>query len=126
VEKALMKHVELRDLDVSRIGLGAMGMSFGYTGAGSDDAESIRTIHRALELGVTFLDTTPAQVAIAWLLSKGDDIAPIPGTKRVSRVEENAAADGLELTAEQVAELDSLTPPAGDHHDEAQMQMIGR
>jgi aryl-alcohol dehydrogenase-like predicted oxidoreductase len=52
-----MKHVMLRDLDVSRIGLGAMGMSFGYTGAGSDDAESIRTIHRALELGVTFIDT---------------------------------------------------------------------
>jgi aryl-alcohol dehydrogenase-like predicted oxidoreductase len=43
-----MKHVKLRDLEVSRIGLGAMGMSFGYTGASSDDAESIRTIHRAL------------------------------------------------------------------------------
>ena len=52
-----MKHIKLRDLDVSRIGLGAMGMSFGYTGAGSDDDESIRTIHRALELGVTFIDT---------------------------------------------------------------------
>jgi aryl-alcohol dehydrogenase-like predicted oxidoreductase len=54
---APMKHIKLRDLDISRIGLGAMGMSFGYTGAGSDDAESIRTIHRALELGVTFIDT---------------------------------------------------------------------
>jgi aryl-alcohol dehydrogenase-like predicted oxidoreductase len=52
-----MKHIKLRELDVSRIGLGAMGMSFGYTGAGGDDAESIRTIHRALELGVTFIDT---------------------------------------------------------------------
>jgi aryl-alcohol dehydrogenase-like predicted oxidoreductase len=52
-----VKHINLRDLEVSRIGLGAMGMSFGYTGAGSDDAESIRTIHRALELGVTFIDT---------------------------------------------------------------------
>ena len=52
-----MKYIELRDLTVSRIGLGAMGMSHGYTGAGSDDAESIRTIHRALDLGVTFLDT---------------------------------------------------------------------
>lgn len=52
-----MKHINLGDLDVSRIGLGAMGMSFGYTGAGSDDAESIRTIHRALDLGVTFIDT---------------------------------------------------------------------
>jgi aryl-alcohol dehydrogenase-like predicted oxidoreductase len=52
-----VKHIKLRKLDVSRIGLGAMGMSTAYTGAGSDDAESIRTIHRALELGVTLLDT---------------------------------------------------------------------
>jgi aryl-alcohol dehydrogenase-like predicted oxidoreductase len=48
---------------------------------------------------------TPAQVAIAWLLSQGDDIAPIPGTKRVHRVEENTAADALELTAEQLAKI---------------------
>ncbi|MCK9904471.1 aldo/keto reductase [Frankia sp. Cpl3] len=321
-----MRHVRLSKLDVSRIGLGAMGMSFGYTGAGSDDEESIRTIHRALELGVTFVDTaevygpftneelvgralkgrrdgvvlatkfgmishtgrtgldsspaniraavegslrrlgtdyidlyyqhrvdprtpiedtvgalsqlvsegkirhvglseagvstirrahavhpitalqseyslwtrdpepavlpllrelsigfvpysplghgfltghlrsvdqlddsdwrrtnprftgenfqrnlriadevaavateagaTPAQVAIAWLLAKGDDIAPIPGTRRVARVEENTAADSLTLTPEQIEQLDRLTPPAGDHHNEEQMQMI--
>jgi len=53
----VMKHITLRDLDVSRIGLGAMGMSHGYTGSGTDDEESVRTIHRALELGVTFIDT---------------------------------------------------------------------
>jgi len=52
-----MRHITLGDLEVSRIGLGCMGMSHGYTGAGSDDAESVRTIHRALELGVTLLDT---------------------------------------------------------------------
>jgi aryl-alcohol dehydrogenase-like predicted oxidoreductase len=325
-----MKHIKLGNLDVSRIGLGAMGMSFGYTGAGSDDAESIRTIHRALELGVTFIDTaevygpyvneelvgqalkgrrdevvvatkfglishtgrgsgaldstpanirtavdgslrrlgtdyidlyyqhrvdpdtpiedtvgaiaglitegkvrhiglseagantirrahavhpvtalqseyslwtrdpengvlsatrelgigfvpysplghgfltgqlrstdqlahddwrktnprftgenfqrnlriadeveaiakevgaTPAQVAIAWLLAQGDDIAPIPGTKRVPRVEENVAAEGIELTAEQIGKLNNLTPPAGDSHNEEQMQVIER
>jgi aryl-alcohol dehydrogenase-like predicted oxidoreductase len=325
-----MRHIKLRDLDVSHIGLGAMGMSSAYTGAGSDDAESIRTIHRAIDLGVTFIDTaeiygpftneelvgralkgrrdqvvlatkfglvshagggpwhpdsspanirvavegslkrldtdridlyyqhrvdrntpiedtvgaladlvaegkvrhiglseawvdtirrahavhpitalqseyslwtrdpepeilpllrelgigfvpysplgrgfltgqirstadfddtdsrktnprftgenfqrnlhsadevaaiaaeagaTPAQVAIAWLLVKGDDIAPIPGTKRVARVEENAAADGVELTPEQIARLDNLTPPLGDHHNEAQMRLIER
>ncbi len=46
------------------------------------------------------LDASPAQVALAWLLAQGDDIAPIPGTKRVSRVEENTAADGIELSAE--------------------------
>ena len=324
-----MKYIKLRDLEVSRIGLGAMGMSAAYTGAGADDAESIRTIHRALDLGVTLLDTaeiygpftneelvgraikgrrhqvvlatkfgwishtgrgpgldsspanvrlalegslkrlgadyvdlyyqhrvdpdtpieetvgalaelvregkvrhvglseawvtnirrahsthpitalqseyslwtrdpepevlpllrelgigfvpysplghgfltgtvrsiedlddsdwrktnprftgenfqrnlriadevraiaeeagaTPAQVALAWLLAKGDDIAPIPGTKRVSRVEENVAADSLELSPEQIARLDSLPPAAGEHHNEQQMRMLDR
>jgi aryl-alcohol dehydrogenase-like predicted oxidoreductase len=324
-----MKHATLGDLDVSRIGLGAMGMSHGFTGAGSDDAESIRTIHRAIDLGVTFIDTaeiygpytneelvglalkdrrdevvlatkfglvshagggawnpdsspanvrtavegslrrlgtdridlyyqhrvdpntpiedtvgalaelvtegkirhlglseagidtirrahavhpitalqseyslwtrdpeaaalpllrelgigfvpysplgkgfltgairsteqfdasdfrasnprftggnfehnlaivdeveaiaaevgaTPAQVAIAWLLAQGDDIAPIPGTKRVARVEENTAADAVVLTSEQVDKLTKLPPAAGEHHNEAQMKMIG-
>src|SRR5689334_112766 len=52
-----MKHITLGDLDVARIGLGAMGMSAAYTGAGTDDEESIRTIHRALDLGVTLVDT---------------------------------------------------------------------
>jgi aryl-alcohol dehydrogenase-like predicted oxidoreductase len=52
-----MKNALLGNLEVSRIGLGAMGMSHGYTGAGSDDDESIRTIHRALDLGVNFIDT---------------------------------------------------------------------
>jgi aryl-alcohol dehydrogenase-like predicted oxidoreductase len=289
-----VKHIKLRELDVSRIGLGAMGMSHAYTGAGSDDAESIRTIHRALDLGVTLLDTaeiygpftneelvgraikgrrdqvvvatkfgmishagggpgvldsspanirtavegslrrlgtdhidlyyqhrvdpntpiedtvgalaelvaqgkighiglseagvatirrahavhpitapqseyslwtrdpepeilpllrelaigenfqrnlrvadqveaiaaevgaTPAQIALAWLLAKGDDIAPIPGTRRVARVEENIAADGIQLTAEQIDTLNNLTPAAGDHHNEEQMRMIDR
>lgn len=325
-----MQQIKLGNLDVSRIGLGAMGMSFGYTGAGSDDAESIRTIHRALDLGVTFIDTaeiygpyineelvgqavkgrrnevvlatkfglvshatgdvhvpdsrpanirtavegslrrlgtdhidlyyqhrvdpntpiedtvgtlaelvtegkighiglsaagvdtirrahavhpitalqseyslwtrdpkpevlpllrqlgiglvpfsplghgfltgtirstddfaaddwratnprftgenfqrnlriadevtdianevgaTPAQVALAWLLAQGNDIAPIPGTKRVSRLEENIAADGLELSTELITKLDNLTPPAGEHHDEEQMRLIER
>lgn len=324
-----MKHVRLRDLDVARIGLGAMGMSHAYTGAGTDDAESIRTIHRAIDLGVTLIDTaeiygpyvneelvgralkdrrdevvlatkfglvshagagpwnldsspanirtavegslqrlgtdridlyyqhrvdpdtpiedtvgalaelvaegkiryiglseagvstikranavhpitalqseyslwtrdpeaqvlpllrelgigfvpysplghgfltgtirstdqfdkddfratnprftgenfrknlaiadevaviagevgaTPAQVAIAWLLAKGDDIAPIPGTRRVTRLEENVGADAIELSAEQLTKLDNLTPASGAHHNEAQMQMIG-
>ncbi|MEV7341892.1 aldo/keto reductase [Streptomyces sp. NPDC093544] len=325
-----MRYIKLRDLEVSRIGLGAMGMSFGYTGSGTDEAESLRTLHRALELGVTLIDTaeiygpyaneelvgralkgrrdqvvlatkfglvshagegpsnldsspanirtavegsltrlgtdhidlyyqhrvdpntpieetagavgelvaegkvrafglseagpdtirrahavhpvtavqseyslwtrgveervlpvlrelniglvpfsplgrgfltgtirsadqfdesdfrngnprftgenfqrnlriadevqavatgagaTPAQVALAWLLAQGDDIAPIPGTKRVSRVEENTAADGVELTTEQIDKLNSLPPAAGETHSEAQRRMLER
>ena len=69
---------------------------------------------------------TPAQVALAWLLAKGDDIVPIPGTKHVSRVEENTAAADLTLTADQTATLDQLTPAEGGHHTDAQMQMIER
>ena len=61
-----------------------------------------------------------------WLLAQGDDIAPIPGTKRVSRVEENVASDGVELTADQLDKLNKLTPPSGDHHNEQQMAMIDR
>jgi aryl-alcohol dehydrogenase-like predicted oxidoreductase len=52
-----MKHISLNGLDVSRIGLGTMAMSGYYLDPDSSDAESIRTIHRALELGVTHIDT---------------------------------------------------------------------
>ena len=69
---------------------------------------------------------TPAQVALAWLLAQGDGIAPIPGTKRVSRLEENVAADDVQLTAAQLAKLDQITPPAGEHHSEAQMRLLDR
>lgn len=59
---------------------------------------------------------TPAQVALAWILSHGEGIAPIPGTKRVSRLEENVAADALTLSAEQLAALSALPAPAGDRY----------
>jgi aryl-alcohol dehydrogenase-like predicted oxidoreductase len=82
-------------------------------------AEEVRQI--ADEAGVT-----PAQVALAWLLAKGDDIVPIPGTKRVSRLEENVAADDVRLTEVQLAKLTKVSPPAGEHHNEAQMRMLDR
>ena len=69
---------------------------------------------------------TPAQVALAWLLAQGDDIAPIPGTKRVARVEENTAADRIELSAEQVERLNNLTPATGERHEKAVMNLIDR
>jgi aryl-alcohol dehydrogenase-like predicted oxidoreductase len=82
-------------------------------------ADQVRAV--ADEVGAT-----PAQVALAWLLAKGEDIVPIPGTKRVSRVEENTAAADLTLTPGQIATLDRLAPAEGGHHNDAQMQMIER
>jgi len=70
------------------------------------------------------LDATPAQVALAWLLAQGDDIAPIPGTRRVARVEENTAADGIELSADQIDRLNRLTPAAGARHNQVSMAAI--
>jgi len=81
--------------------------------------EEVRAV--AAEVGAT-----PAQIALAWVLAQGDDIAPIPGTKRVSRVEENAAADGIVLSSAQTAKLTNITPAVGDHHNEREMQMIER
>ncbi len=69
---------------------------------------------------------TPAQVALAWLLAQGNDIAPIPGTKRVARVEENSAADGIALSASQIGRLNQLAPAAGERHDEGNMAVIDR
>jgi aryl-alcohol dehydrogenase-like predicted oxidoreductase len=92
---------------------------------GENFQRNLRTVDEvkaiAAEVGVT-----PAQVALAWVLAQGDDIAPIPGTKRVSRVEENCAADDVVLTPDQISKLDAVTPAAGDHHSEQQMQMIER
>ena len=72
------------------------------------------------------LDATTAQIALAWLLAQGDDIAPIPGTKRVSRVEENTAADGVALNGAQVQRLNNLAPATGERHDEANMSVTDR
>ena len=69
---------------------------------------------------------TPAQVALAWLLAQGEGVVPIPGTRRVGRVEENAAADQVSLTSEQVRRLTDLPPAVGGHHTDEQMTMIER
>jgi aryl-alcohol dehydrogenase-like predicted oxidoreductase len=75
------------------------------------------------------MESALAFLALAWLLARGNDIAPVPGTKGVSRVDENTAADSIELTAEQISTLKDLTPglrASGDHHEEADMRLIGR
>ncbi len=58
----------------------------------------------------------PGQVALAWLLSRGDDLAPIPGTRRVENLEQNVAAADLDLSPEQLARLDAVAAPVGDRY----------
>jgi aryl-alcohol dehydrogenase-like predicted oxidoreductase len=72
------------------------------------------------------IGATPAQTALAWILSRGEDIAPIPGTRRIARVEENTAAADIELSADQLQRLNALEPAAGARHDEANMASIDR
>jgi aryl-alcohol dehydrogenase-like predicted oxidoreductase len=64
------------------------------------------------------LEATPGQVALAWLLAQGTDIAPIPGTKQVRYLEENVAADGLVLSPEQLTQLDAVAAPVGDRYED--------
>ncbi|MEV6156851.1 aldo/keto reductase [Nonomuraea sp. NPDC052129] len=92
---------------------------------GENFQRNLRIVDEVQAIGAE-IGATPAQTALAWLLTRGDDIAPIPGTRRVSRVEENTAADGIELSAAQLDRLNNLTPAEGERHDEANMASIDR
>lgn len=92
---------------------------------GENFQRNLRIVDEVQAIGAE-IGATPAQTALAWLLTRGDDIAPIPGTRRISRVEENTAADGIELSAAQLDRLNNLTPAAGERHDEANMATIDR
>jgi aryl-alcohol dehydrogenase-like predicted oxidoreductase len=68
---------------------------------------------------------TPAQLAIAWVLARGDDLVPIPGTKRCLYLEQNAGAVDVELTEHELARIDAELPePAGERYDEAGMASV--
>ena len=70
---------------------------------------------------------TPAQLALAWVLSQGEDIVPIPGTKRRARLEENAAAVDVVLNDDELREIaDALPEAAGQRYPEAMMQSVNR
>jgi aryl-alcohol dehydrogenase-like predicted oxidoreductase len=72
---------------------------------------------------------TPGQLALAWLLRQGDDIVPIPGTKRRERLEENAAATDVTLTDEDLRRIEEAIPRgsvAGERYAEQQMRAINR
>ena len=92
---------------------------------GENFAHNLRAVDEVTSLAAE-IGATPAQVALAWVLAQGDDVVPIPGTKRVARLEENLGADEVNLTSEQLARLASVTPPAGEHHNVEQMLMIER
>jgi aryl-alcohol dehydrogenase-like predicted oxidoreductase len=73
--------------------------------------------------------STPGQLALAWLLHKGDDVVPIPGTKRRSNLEENVAAAAISLSEAEVRELDAALPPglvAGPRYDAERMKTVDR
>ena len=101
-------------------------------------ASSIATLHRAIELVVTLLDTadvaskhgaTSGQIALAWLLHKGPDVVPIPGTKRRRYLEENAGAAAILLSPGDMQELDAALAAdkiAGPRYGTAMMAMIDR
>jgi aryl-alcohol dehydrogenase-like predicted oxidoreductase len=72
-------------------------------------------------------DVTPSQLALAWVLNRGDDIVPIPGTKRRRYLEENVAATDIELTEEETEQIASALPePSGMRYTEEMMRSVGR
>jgi aryl-alcohol dehydrogenase-like predicted oxidoreductase len=72
---------------------------------------------------------TPAQLALAWVLAQGDDIVPIPGSKHRERLDENAAAANVQLTAEELRQIDELVPAgiaAGTRYAEGGMKTVNK
>jgi aryl-alcohol dehydrogenase-like predicted oxidoreductase len=70
---------------------------------------------------------TPAQLALAWVLAQGEDIVPIPGTKRRARLEENAAAVDVELSDDELREIaDALPEASGERYPEQSMATLDR
>jgi aryl-alcohol dehydrogenase-like predicted oxidoreductase len=76
---------------------------------GDNFAKNLAVVDRLGALAAEF-KLTPAQLALSWLYAQGDDIFPIPGSKRVTHLEENAAAAGVHLTPEQVARIEEIAP----------------
>jgi aryl-alcohol dehydrogenase-like predicted oxidoreductase len=93
---------------------------------GENFERNLALVERVFEIAAE-KDVTPSQLALAWLLRQGDDIVPIPGTKRVKYLEENLAAGGIELSDEDLERLEEAAPrgaAAGERY--ADMSIIGR
>ena len=81
-----------------------------------DNLEANIRIVEQVDAVANEIGAAPGQVALAWLLAQGDDIAPIPGTRRVANLEQNVAADAIVLTDAQLASLDAVAAPVGDRY----------
>jgi aryl-alcohol dehydrogenase-like predicted oxidoreductase len=97
-----------------------------YQGANFD--ANMRAASAVQELGAQ-KGATPGQIALAWLLHKGDDIVPIPGTKRRRYLEENVGAAAIQLSREEMEQLDAALAPenvAGPRYNERMMSTVDR
>lgn len=116
---AVKRAEEYPDADFRRNDPRYQGENFDANMRAASAVREIASLHGA----------TPAQIALAWLLHKGDDIVPIPGTKRRRYLEDNVAAAAVRLNAQQVADLDAALAPenvSGPRYTPAQMAMVDR
>ena len=93
---------------------------------GENFRHNLRLVERIRDLAES-KGCTPAQLALAWLLAQGEDVVPIPGTRHVSRLEENAAAVDVTLTEADLAHIDEVLPPGlaqGLRYPEAAMRFV--
>jgi aryl-alcohol dehydrogenase-like predicted oxidoreductase len=93
---------------------------------GENFGKNLRLVERVTEIARA-RGVTPGQLALAWVLARGEDIVPIPGTKRRPYLEENVAAASVELTAEELARLDEIAPKgaaAGSRYPEEMMRTV--
>ena len=135
----------LRELGIGLVAYSPLGRGFlsgRFTSAEELDADDWRrsqprfrgeNAERNLELAAKVSGLaadkgiTPAQLALAWVLARGDDIVAIPGTKRRSYLEQNAAAVDATLSADELAEIGAaIEAPAGDRYDESGMASLNR
>jgi aryl-alcohol dehydrogenase-like predicted oxidoreductase len=95
---------------------------------GGNFQKNLELVERVREIA-SEKNVMPGQLALAWLLHQGEDIVPIPGTKRREYLEENAAASGIGLTGEDLSRIEEVAPAgaaAGERYDEAGMQTVNR